>query len=79
MEDGVLIRKEDGVLICKEGWLPSLRITFCLVSAAALERLSVTVFFLPLCALVCVTCLCAGLCYCVLVNCVFDCVICELS
>ena len=53
MEDGVLIRKEDGVLICKEGWLPSLRITFCLVSAAALERLSVTVLFLPLCTLVC--------------------------
>ena len=78
MTTGVLIRKEDGVLICKEGWLPALRITFCLVSAAALERLSVTVF-LPLCALVCVTCLCAGLCYCVLVNCVFDCVICELS
>ena len=64
MEDGVLIRKEDGVLICKEGWLPSLRITFCLVSAAALERLSVTVFLLTVCLTVlfvnCHNCLCLG-------------------
>ena len=33
--------RRTGVLICKEGRLPALRVTFCFVSAAALERLSV--------------------------------------
>ena len=57
--------------------MPALRITFCLVSAAALEPLSVTVFFLPLragllpvCVLVCVTVFLLTVCLTVLfVNC----------
>ena len=62
--------RRTGVLICKEGWLPALRITFCLVSAAALERLSVTVYLLPVCTLVCVTVFLLTVCLTVLfVNC----------
>ena len=54
----VLVCIEDGVLICKEGRLPALQVTFCFVSAAARN----------VCVLLCLCCLCICVCCWVLVN-----------